>query len=99
MLNMSKLNYPRAGYCFALLLSLILVGSQLKGSYRKENGEENLTLELTPPNKELLVFILPLIGLSLGVEVDKARLREIARRLLASEGGKDDAAPSEEEQE
>lgn len=81
---------PGAGYLFALLLSLILFRSQFNIHYSHEGGAETLKVDLEQPDKTLLIYLLPLIALSLGVEIDKKALIKVAAKTLKIEDDTDD---------
>ncbi|NET85897.1 MAG: hypothetical protein F6J94_29620 [Moorea sp. SIO1F2] len=81
----SLVNYPtrnhndkqaivRGGYIFALIVAMILGFQSLEASYERVNGEENISFATKSPPSSLLVSGLTLIGLGLGIEINKSTI-------------------------
>lgn len=80
----------RAGFLFSFFVAALLATQSINFSYSKGKGGEEVVLRTQTPDILWLIICTPLIGLGLGVEVDKSEmgraLAEVARRVL---GGKE----------
>ncbi len=74
-----------AGYVFSAIVSLLLALSCVHISYRlhADRTEELLVATQTPPD-HVLIVALTLIGLGLGIEIDKSALTGAIASLLSS---------------
>lgn len=70
------------GYIFALIVALILAIQSVDGSYKRVDGEEDIIFATKSPPSALLVIGLTLIGLGLGVEIDKSFFLSSSKQLL-----------------
>ncbi|AOY83987.1 hypothetical protein BJP36_32745 [Moorena producens JHB] len=64
----------RGGYVFALIVAMILGFQSLEASYERVNGQENISFATKSAPSSLLVSGLTLIGLGLGIEIDKSTI-------------------------
>ncbi|NEO12371.1 MULTISPECIES: hypothetical protein [unclassified Moorena] len=64
----------RGGYVFALMVAMILGFQSLEASYERVNGQENISFATKSPPYSLVVTELTLIGLGLGIEIDKSTI-------------------------
>lgn len=63
-----------AGFLFSLLMSFVLFSQAIDFSYSKAKGDEEIVLKGKTPDILWLLVCAPLIGLGLGVEVDKSSI-------------------------
>lgn len=61
-----------AGYIFSLIVATLLAFQSLDASYKRVNGEEDIIFATKSPPSTVLVIGLTLIGLGLGIEIDKS---------------------------
>ncbi len=73
-----------AGYIFALIVAVIIGFESLEASYKRVNGEEDFLFNTKSPPPTILIAGLTLIGLSLGIEIDKSILLSGSKELLKS---------------
>ena len=89
----SLVNYPtrnhnekqpivRGGYVFALIVAMILGFQSLEASYERVNGEENISFATKSVPSSLLVSGLTLIGLGLGIEIDKSTISSKSKGII-----------------
>lgn len=76
------------GYIFALIVALILAFESLDASYKRVQGVEDIVLATKSPPSYILVIGLTLIGLGLGIEIDKSvffsNSKELIKGMIAS---------------
>lgn len=79
----------RAGFVFSLFIAGLLASQSIDLSYSNGKDGESLNLKTKTPDIAWLIICTPLIGLGLGVELDKSEigkaLAEVVKRVL---GGK-----------
>lgn len=79
----------RAGFVFSLFVATLLATQGIDFSYSNGKDGEALVLKTKTPDIAWLIICTPLIGLGLGVEVDKSEmgkaLAEVVKRVI---GGK-----------
>lgn len=69
---MSKI--PGAGFVFSLIMSVLLASQAIDWSYSKSPDREEVILKSKTPDALWLIICSPLIGLGLGIEVDKSEM-------------------------
>lgn len=72
------------GYIFALIVALLLGIQSLDASYKRVNGEENVTFATKSPPSAILIVGLTLVGLGLGIEIDKSILSASSKGFIKS---------------
>jgi hypothetical protein len=72
------------GYIFALIVALLLGIQSLDASYKRVNGEENVTFATKSPPSAILIVGLTLVGLGLGIEIDKSILSASSKGFVKS---------------
>lgn len=70
------------GYLFALIVAILLGMQCLDASYKRINGEEDFLFATKSPSSVILITGLTLIGLGLGIEIDKTMLSLGAKSIL-----------------
>jgi len=70
------------GYVFALIVASLLAIQSFDASYKRINGEEDLIFATKTPSSSILVIGLTLVGLGLGIEIDKSILHFGSQKLL-----------------
>jgi uncharacterized membrane protein YczE len=70
------------GYLFALIVAVILGIQCLDASYKRVHGEEDFLFSTKSPPSAILITGLTLIGMGLGIEVDKTILASTAKGLI-----------------
>ncbi|MGB7441708.1 MAG: hypothetical protein WA919_11615 [Coleofasciculaceae cyanobacterium] len=70
------------GYVFALIVASLLAIQSIDASYKRVNGEEDLIFATKTPSSSILVIGLTLVGLGLGIEIDKSIIHFGSQRLL-----------------
>lgn len=60
------------GYIFSLIVTLFLASQCFQFSYQRQSGAEDLSFSSQVPPVHVLVGCLALIGLGLGIEIDKS---------------------------
>lgn len=77
-----------AGYLFALIVALILGSQMVDFRYSKSKGEEDILLATKQPGVAWVLSCTLLIGLGLGIEIDKSEIgkavTEVVRRVLGN---------------
>lgn len=81
------------GYLFALIVAVLLGLQCLDASYKRVRGEEDLLFSTKSPPSAIIIAGLTLIGLGLGIEIDKSMISSTAKSLL---GGLANSSSSEE---
>jgi len=81
------------GYLFALIVAMLLGLQCLDASYKRVHGEEDLLFSTKSPPSAMIIAGLTLIGLGLGIEIDKSMISSAAKSLL---GGLGNSSKSEE---
>lgn len=72
------------GYLFALIVALLLGMQSLDASYKRVNGEEDVTFATKSPPSAILIMGLTLVGLGLGIEIDKSILSATSKGFVKS---------------
>ena len=72
------------GYLFALIVAVFLGIQSFEASYKRIHGEEDFLFTTKSPPSILLISSLTLIGLGLGIEIDKTMISSTAKGLLGS---------------
>lgn len=72
----------RGGYVFALIVAIILGFQSLEASYERVNGQENISFATKSPPYSLVVTQLTLIGLGLGIEIDKSTVLSKSKGII-----------------
>ena len=72
----------RGGYIFALIVAMILGFQSLEASYERVNGEENISFATKSAPSSMVVTGLTLIGLGLGIEIDKSTISSKSKGIL-----------------
>lgn len=80
------------GYLFALIVAIFLGIQSFDASYKRIHGKEDFIFATKSPPSILLITSLTLIGLGLGIEIDKTMVSSTAKGLL---GGLIDTSKSE----
>ena len=70
------------GYLFALIVAALLGMQSLNASYKRINGEEDFLFATKSPPSAILIIGLTLIGLGLGIEIDKKTITSSAKVLF-----------------
>jgi hypothetical protein len=70
------------GYLFALIVAVILGIQCLDASYQRVRGEEDFLFSTKSPPSAILIAGLTLIGMGLGIEVDKTILASSTKGLI-----------------
>jgi len=70
------------GYIFALIVALLLAMQCLDASFKRVHGEDDFLFATKSPPSALLIAGLTLIGLGLGIEIDKTMISSTAKGLL-----------------
>ncbi len=70
------------GYIFALLVAVILAIQSFDASYKRVHGEEDVVFATKTPPSTILILGLTLIGLGLGIEIDKTAIFSSTKGLL-----------------
>lgn len=71
-----------AGYIFALIVAVILGMQCLEASYKRVHGEEDVLFSTKSPPSTVLIVGLTLIGLGLGIEIDKTMITSSTKGLI-----------------
>lgn len=70
------------GYIFALIVAVILGMQCLEASYKRIHGEEDFLFATKSPPSAILIVGLTLIGLGLGIEIDKTIIASNTKGLI-----------------
>jgi|ERR687886_316578 hypothetical protein len=70
------------GYIFALIVAVLLALQCLDASFKRVHGEDDFLFATKSPPSALLIAGLTLIGLGLGIEIDKRMISSSAKGLL-----------------
>ncbi|HEY9676248.1 MAG TPA: hypothetical protein V6D11_32700 [Waterburya sp.] len=70
------------GYIFALIVAALLGIQSLDASYKRVNGEEDFNFATKSPPSVILIIGLTLIGLGLGIEIDKTTIASSTKELI-----------------
>jgi hypothetical protein len=70
------------GYIFALIVALLLAMQCLDASFKRVHGEDDFLFATKSPPSALLIAGLTLIGLGLGIEIDKTMISSTTKGLL-----------------
>ncbi len=70
------------GYIFALIVAILLAMQCLDASFKRVHGEDDFLFATKSPPSALLIAGLTLIGLGLGIEIDKTMISSTAKGLL-----------------
>lgn len=70
------------GYIFALIVAALLGIQSLDASYKRVNGEEDFNFATKSPPSVILIIGLTLIGLGLGIEIDKTTIFSSTKELM-----------------